>query len=57
MLRAYARSDLDSVMGQEDDAPVERADAQTRKCALVARRLLDFDQASARFSYCTPGPT
>lgn len=36
MLRAYARSGLDSSLGQEDEASVERADAQAQNRALAA---------------------
>lgn len=36
MLRAYARSGLDPVVAQDDDASVERADAEAQKRALAA---------------------
>ena len=36
MLRAYGRSGLDSTIGQEDEANLERAEAQLQKRALAA---------------------
>jgi RNA polymerase sigma-70 factor (ECF subfamily) len=36
MLRAYARSGRDPIFGQDEDASVERADAQGQKRALAA---------------------